>query len=171
MKASLRSARESDWGEVAAIFNEYVRDSFAAYPEEPVDASFFRQKAAASPSHPFVVAEEDGRVAGFAFLAPFHTASSFRHTATVTYFIRPGHTGRGIGSAFLSHLEAAGRRLGITILLAHVSSLNGGSLRFHLRHGFMECGRFERVGRKAGREFDVVWFEEALSAGEEGTRS
>jgi len=45
---------------------------------------------------------------------------------------------------------------------AHISSLNEGSIRFHLRHGFTECGRFRRVGRKRGQDFDMVWMQLTL---------
>ncbi|MDX2435876.1 MAG: GNAT family N-acetyltransferase [Acidobacteriota bacterium] len=56
-----------------------------------------------------------------------------------------------------NHFVTDGRRLGITNFLAHISSGNEGSIRFHARHGFTECGRFLKVGEKAGRTFDMVW--------------
>jgi len=49
--------------------------------------------------------------------------------------------------------------MGIDTFLAHISSLNEGSIRFHLRHGFTECGRFRCVGTKRGQDFDMVWMQ------------
>ena len=49
--------------------------------------------------------------------------------------------------------------MGVDNFMAHISSLNEGSIRFHLRHGFTECGRFRRVGTKNGRDFDMVWMQ------------
>jgi phosphinothricin acetyltransferase len=49
--------------------------------------------------------------------------------------------------------------MGVDTFLAHISSLNEGSIRFHLRHGFTECGRFRCVGRKRGHDFDMVWMQ------------
>ena len=64
-----------------------------------------------------------------------------------------------IGSQLLEALLEAGRRMGVDTLLAHISSLNEGSIRFHLRRGFTECDRFRRVGRKRGQDFDMVWMQ------------
>lgn len=159
MEPCIRPVSEADWSAVTAIFNHFVAHSFAAYPEEPLDEAIFRARAAAQPEYPFLVAEVAGRVVGFAWLAPFHPAATLRRSATLTYFLDPDHTGRGIGSALLERLLAHGRALGVRSFLAHVSSRNPGSLRFHLKHGFTECGRFRDAGVKHGERFDVVWFQ------------
>jgi phosphinothricin acetyltransferase len=149
-----------------AIFNHYVSHGFAAFNEEPVGGEFFgRPLAAAADGYPALAAlAPDGAVAGFALLRPIHPAPTLRRTAEVTYFLHPDHTGRGAGTAILARFEAEARALGADSLLAKVSSLNPGSLRFHRRHGFRECGRFRAVGRKHGREFDLVWFQKRLAA-------
>jgi phosphinothricin acetyltransferase len=159
MDTRIRSVLDADWKPIAAIFNHFVTDSFAAYPDQPVDESFFRDRHVANPLLPFVVAENRGRVVGFAYLSPFHPASTMRQSASITYFIHPEFTGMGIGTAFLEHLLEAGSALGITNFLAHISSLNTGSIRFHQRHGFTECGRFIDVGRKLDQSFDMVWLQ------------
>lgn len=157
MQPSIRPVRDSDWPAVTAIFNHFVLDSFAAYPERPVGDDFFSQRVAVAPGYPFVVAEVDAEIVGFAYLAPFLPAPTLRRSALLTYFIRPDHTGRGLGGRFLEHLLEAGRRLGVASFLAHISSANEGSIRFHLAHGFAECGRFREVGEKHGQLFDMVW--------------
>ncbi len=87
---------------------------------------------------------------------------AFRHSAEITYFVRPELTGKGLGTQMLEHLERAGKEIGITTLLASISSLNEGSIRFHERHGFSMCGRFARVGIKNGVVFDTVWMQKFL---------
>jgi phosphinothricin acetyltransferase len=82
-----------------------------------------------------------------------------RRSAQVSYFILPEHTGRGLGKRLLDQLLDRGRSMGVDNFLAHISSLNEGSLRFHRRHGFTECGRFRRVGSKHGSDFDMVWMQ------------
>jgi L-amino acid N-acyltransferase YncA len=159
MDVQIRAVLDGDWKPIAAIFNHFVTDSFAAYPDQPVEESFFRERNAANPSLPFVVAEDRGRVVGFAYLSPFHPAPTMRHSASITYFIHPEFTGHGIGATFLEHLLQTGSALGITNFLAHISSLNPGSIRFHQRHGFTECGRFIDVGRKKDQSFDMVWLQ------------
>jgi L-amino acid N-acyltransferase YncA len=159
MNALIRPVSEPDWDPITAIFNYFVTESFAAYPNQPVDAAFFRDRHAAHPMFPFVVAEIEGEVVGFAYLSPFHPVPTMRQTANLTYFLHPEFTGRGIGATLLEHLLEAGKTLGITNFMAHVSSLNPGSVRFHLAHGFTDCGRFLNVGVKNGRSFDMVWLQ------------
>ena len=57
--------------------------------------------------------------------------------------------------------EAEG--LGITRILAHISSRNPGSIAFHRKHGFVECGRFPEIGQKRGELFDIVWMVRSLN--------
>lgn len=155
----LRPVAAGDWEAVARIFNHYVEHTFSAYPDRPVDESLFRDRYGTHQEYPFLVAELDGAVVGFAYLAPFHGAGTMRRSATVTYFLDPDHTGVGIGSRLLDRLLGDGCRIGIANFMAHVSSLNDASIRFHLRHGFSECGRFVGVGEKHGRLFDMVWLQ------------
>lgn len=159
MDATIREVEERDWRAVTAIFNFFVTNSLAAYPERPVSGDVFRKKRLENADHPFVVAEIDGEIVGFAYLSPFHHASTMKRSATLTYFIHPESTGRGLGSRFLDLLINQGRDLGIVNFLAHISSANEGSIRFHSRHGFTECGRFLEVGEKTGRIFDMVWMQ------------
>ena len=159
MDATIRTVDDRDWDAITAVFNHFVANSFAAYPEDPVSRDFFRKKHLDAANYPFLVAEIEGDVAGFAYLSPFHPVATMKRTATVTYFIHPDHTGKGIGSRFLERLLDEGRRLGITNFVAHISSANEGSIRFHARHGFTECGRFLKIGEKRGRTFDMVWMQ------------
>ena len=117
-----------------------------------------------SSGYPAVAATVDGtgEVAGFTFLHPHHPAATFRRTAEVTTFLRPLHTRRGLGTLILDRLEKEARPLGADRLLASVPSRNEASLRFHTKHGFVECGRFREIGRKHGVDFDVVWLEKRL---------
>jgi L-amino acid N-acyltransferase YncA len=155
----IRPVEQRDWLAVTKIFNHFVANSFAAYPEEPVAVDFFQNKHLAAPGYPFLVAESDGEIVGFAYLSPFHPVATMRRSATLTYFIHTDFTGQGLGGRFLDQLVDAGRRLGVTNFLAHISSGNDGSIRFHARHGFTECGRFLKIGDKHGRTFDMVWMQ------------
>jgi L-amino acid N-acyltransferase YncA len=88
--------------------------------------------------------------------------AAFTHTAEITYFIRPTCTGIGIGGAILSYLEMKGRKIGISCVLAQISSLNEGSIRFHQKNGFTQCGKFVNVGKKNGKFFDTVWMQKNI---------
>jgi phosphinothricin acetyltransferase len=148
---------------VIEIFNHFITSSFAAYPEEPFEYAFFDRLLTSVKGYPaFAVKDEAGRVVGFGALHAWHFAATFRRTAEIFYFFAQGSTGHGIGSALLARLEQEARAMGIDTVLASISSRNDGSIRFHRKHGFREVGRFERVGRKFGEDFDVVWMQKRL---------
>jgi L-amino acid N-acyltransferase YncA len=163
MDYELHSLTEDDRAAVVAIFNHFVENSFAAYPEAPAGDEFFDRVRALSNGYPaLTVKTAAGEVVGFGFLRAFLSAATFRRTAEVGYFLLPEHTGQGVGGRMLSRFIEEARQLGIDNLLASVSSLNEQSLRFHEKAGFERCGTFRAVGRKFGRDFDVVWFQKRL---------
>jgi phosphinothricin acetyltransferase len=143
---------------VIDIFNHYIVNSFAAYPADPVGYEFFDRFLEMTRGYPAVVARDDAEtVVGLAFLHPYRSGRTFQRVAEVTYFVLPEHTGRGIGTTILERFKLAATEQGIDTLLANISSRNEGSLRFHRKNGFEECGRFRRIGVKFGEDFDVVW--------------
>ena len=80
-----------------------------------------------------------------------------------TYFLSPSKTGNGIGKKLLELLIRDGRKLGKTNFLVNISSDNEGSINFHRKNGFMECGRFRSVGKKNDKKFDMVWMQKIES--------
>lgn len=147
--------------EVMGIFNHYVMHSLAAYPEQPLPVEAIRKMA--FPGYPILVAlTPEKRVAGFGMLRPWHPMPTFRQTAEISYFIAPEHTGRGLGKMFFERLRERAEGMGITQLLASISSANDASLAFHRKQGFVECGRFREVGLKHGQRFDVVWMQKKV---------
>lgn len=148
---------------IVDLFNYYIEHSFAAYPEQKVPYGFFALFLETCRNYPSVVARmPDGSVAGFGLLHAHNPIPAFLHTAEITYFIRPDLTGKGLGSKMLARLESDGKQQGICTILASVSSLNKGSIRFHAGHGFTECGRFKEVGKKKGIVFDTVWMQKFI---------
>lgn len=115
-----------------------------------------------TPELPFYVVETSDRVVGFGFLKPYRNTEAFRRTAEIAYFILAEHTRKGLGKRLLRVLEREAKEMGITALLANVSSLNDQSLEFHRKNGFRKCGTFRKIGAKFGRDFDVVYMQKFL---------
>ncbi len=148
---------------VIDIFNYYIENSFAAHPEAAMEYGCFDIFMEMAKGYPSLVAKaETGDVVGFAFLHPYHPASTFNRTAEITYFILPEHTGKGLGKIILDRFIEEARKLGVDNLLVNISSHNRKSLTFHRNYGFNECGRFRKVGRKFGKSFDVVWMQKRI---------
>jgi L-amino acid N-acyltransferase YncA len=152
-----------DREEIIDIFNYYIENSFAAYPERRVPYEFFDLFLQATAGYPAAVAKNKNKtIVGFGMIIPHSPMPTLVGTAEITYFIRPDCTGKGIGSIMLEYLLGGAREKGLHCILASISSLNEGSIRFHLRNGFSECGRFREVGKKRGKLFDIVWMQKLL---------
>ncbi|HBV98952.1 MAG: GCN5 family acetyltransferase [Peptococcaceae bacterium BICA1-7] len=157
---AIREMKKEDCKSVIDIFNHYVGQSFAAFPEEKIPYTFFEEVFLKSQGYPRIVAEnQEGNVVGFALLRPHNPIPAFRGTGEITYFIKPDMTGRGLGTLMLKYLLEEARSRGIKNILAAISSINKDSIRFHSRHGFEECGRFTGIGLKKGINFDVIWMQ------------
>ena len=152
----LTSLSEQDRIPVIDIFNHYVENGFAAFPEKKLDYAFFDNFLALSARYPSAVLKQDGAVIGFGMLRPYNPMPVFSRAAEITYFLDPSHTGKGAGTMLLDRLCREGKNAGIDTIIAEISSKNGPSLLFHAKHGFTDAGRIARAGRKHGEDFDVV---------------
>ena len=145
------------------IFNYYVENSFAAYPETTLPYDAFDMFLKMSQGYATAAVKDDnGELIGFGLLRVHNPMPTFSKTAEITYFIRPEHTGKGVGTKLLTHLEKEGKKKGITNILANISSLNPRSINFHKKNGFIQCGRFKSVGMKNGQVFDTVWMQKMI---------
>ncbi len=163
MEYTITPISPDDRTAIIDIFNYYVENSFAAYPESRLPyAAFdlFLQMCAGFPTA--CLKGPGGATVGFGMLRPHSPLPAFSRTAEVTYFIHPEYTGKGLGKMLLDVLEKGAAEKGIMHLLASISALNPNSIRFHAKVGFTECGRFRKVGRKKGQDFDTVWMQKDL---------
>ncbi len=149
---------------VIDIYNHYIDNSFAAYPEQKVPYEFYGmmlEKTMDYPAYAIVNTSID-KVVGFCYLKMYHPFSAFKETAEITYFIEPLEVGKGVGKLALNLLEEKAKEKGVRQILASISSKNEQSLIFHLKNGFKECGRFINVGKKKGEHFDNVWMQKSI---------
>jgi phosphinothricin acetyltransferase len=162
-KITIHDFRQGDLDALLAVFNSFVRDSHAAYPESELNREPFEKIMAKAKI--IVTLRDDEAVIGFGFISSYKPLANFDHTGVLTYFILTDHTGMGLGTRLLHELIRRGLEAGITNYLAHISSRNEQSLNFHRKHGFKEVGRFKQVARKFGELIDVVWVQKQLSPG------
>ncbi|MBN1533440.1 MAG: N-acetyltransferase [Spirochaetes bacterium] len=154
---------ESHREPVIDIFNYYILNDYSAYLESQVSYDFYNLILDITRGYPaLAIRDASEGIAGYAFLKSHNQMPVFRRTAELTIFLRHGYTGKGIGGMLLARLESEAKGLGISVLMASISSLNEYSIRFHEKQGFLECGRFKRIGVKFSREFDVVWMQKFL---------
>jgi L-amino acid N-acyltransferase YncA len=163
LECSIRPMTPEDRIPVMDIFNYYVSNSFAAYPEQPLGYDFYERLLASSQGYPTAILQSPHEeVMGFGLLRMYHPMSAFRQTAEISYFLEQGNTRMGLGGRLLDYLLAEGAKMNLTTIMAQICSLNEASIKFHQAHGFRECGRFLGVGQKKGTRFDVVWMQRCI---------
>jgi len=148
---------------VIDIFNHYIANSEAAFPDAPFPYAAFDHLLKLANGFPaYAVLTDEERVAGFGMIRPHHPLPTFSGTAEISCFLHPDFCRCGAGSLLFGRLLEEGAKKGLTSLLAGITATNEASLNFHRKHGFVECGRFKSVFRKNGRDLDVVWMQKML---------
>ncbi|MGI9417817.1 MAG: GNAT family N-acetyltransferase [Geminicoccaceae bacterium] len=162
----IRPAKPADLRAVQSIYAIEVLEATGSFELTPPDLSEIRRRyrTVLDASLPYVVAELDGEIGGFAYAHPYKDRPGYRMTAETTIYLARGHRRQGIGSALLEALIEAAGRAGIRQLVAVIGdSANQGSIRVHEKAGFRHVGRLTDVGHKFGRFLDVVIMQRALA--------
>lgn len=165
----VRAAAAADLEAVRAIYAGHVLTGLASFEETPPDLAEIsaRHAAVAARGLPYLVAERDGAVLGFAYAAPYRDRSAYRYTLEDSVYVAPGETGRGVGSRLLAAVIAAAEARGYRRMLAVIGdSGNAGSIALHARAGFAPAGVLRAVGFKHGRWVDSVLMQRPLGEGD-----
>jgi L-amino acid N-acyltransferase YncA len=162
----LRPVTAGDLGVVAEIFAWYAEHTVATFEETPRGAREWNELRSLlnELSLPFLVAEVDGRIAGYAYAGPWRRKSAYRHTVEDSVFMAPELTGRGIGRQLLSELLLSCSSVGARQVIAVIAdSGDQASAALHKALGFSEAGRLTGVGYKHGRWIDTVLMQRSLA--------
>ena len=151
-----------------AIYAHHVLHGLATFEEVPPDAGEMARRRAdvLARGLPYVVAEDGGRLLGYAYAGPYRLRSAYRFAVEDSIYLDPGALGRGIGRILLERLVADSTAAGARQMLAVIGdSGNAGSIAVHARTGFRHVGTFEAVGFKFGRWVDTVLMQRPLGPG------
>ncbi|HEU5025737.1 MAG TPA: GNAT family N-acetyltransferase [Spirillospora sp.] len=166
----VRSVGAGDLEAVAGIAAHYVLNSVATFAETPQTVAEWRERLDDLERRglPFLVAEVDGEVAGYAYTGPWRPKPAYRYTVEDTIYLAPGHLGKGLGTALLGELVERAAKAGMRQMIAVIADAAGdGSVALHRRFGFVEAGRLDGVGHKHGRWIGTILMQRALG-GEPG---
>ena len=164
----VRPATSADIPAIARIYAHAVRHGTASFELEPPDEAEMsrRQRALLDGGYPYLVAEIDGRVAGYAYAGPYRTRPAYRFTVENSIYIAPQAHRRGIGRVLLDALIAQCEMRGYRLMIAVIGdSAQTPSIALHRAAGFQMVGAFEGVGYKFDRWLDSVLMQRPLGKG------
>lgn len=162
----IRPATRADAEAIAAIYAHHVLHGTATFDIEPpsIDDTIARIDRVTAAGWPYLVAEADGEIAGYAYATQFRDRAAYRFTCEDSIYVAAGKTGRGIGSALLRALIERSAECGFLTMVGVAGGAEPASVALHRRFGFREAGRLSRVGFKFGRCLDSVYLQRDLPA-------
>jgi phosphinothricin acetyltransferase len=162
---TIRPAMDADLPALTEIYNHYVVHTpitFDVTPVTPDERRPWFSEHAAGGRHRLFVAEEQGRVLGYASTSRFRPKPAYDTTVESSVYCRADAVGRGIGTLLYRELFHAIAGEDVHRIVAGVTQPNAASVALHTRAGFEPVGVFSSVGRKFDRYWDVAWFQRAL---------
>ena len=169
MSATIVDAAPAHVAQVQAIYAHWVLHGLASFEEVPPDAAEMghRRKAIQDLGLPYLVAEENGAVQGFAYAGPYRPRSGYRFTVEDSVYVAPWIHGKGIGRRLLGEVIQRAEAAGMRQMLAIIGdSSNTASIGLHEALGFRRVGVFQSIGFKFGGWVDTVLMQRALGPGD-----
>jgi phosphinothricin acetyltransferase len=167
-KILIRPSKAGDVAAVAEIYGYHVLNGLASFElmAPSVDEIAKRRADVIGRKFPFLVAEVDGRVVGYAYASLYRARPAYRFSLEDSVYVHKDFAGRGVGKLLLDTLIEACEKAGARQLIAVIGdSDNKGSIRLHAACGFKRTGTLKAVGYKFGRWVDSVIMQLAIGDG------
>ncbi len=166
----VRPSRDSDVPAMLAIYLHHIRNGVDVSHQgdiETPDADDLkrRRKSMLSRKMPHIVAEEGGRVVGYAYAVPFRKRPAYRYTVKHSIYIHQDQLRRGLGRRLMAGLIDACAAAGFRQMIGYIDAANKASLALHARFGFRNVGFLPQVGFKFGQWSDTVMVQRSLGLG------
>lgn len=167
---TIRDAVMADAERLLEIYGYYTERTAISFECETPSLTEFRSRMERiMRRYPYLVAEQNGRVIGYAYAAPFVGRAAYDWGCETTIYLAPDARKCGAGRLLYEALENALKRMGILCMYACIGLpeqpdeyLTANSAEFHAHMGFTEVGRFRRCGRKFGRWYHMIWMEKLI---------
>ncbi|MCO6177508.1 GNAT family N-acetyltransferase [Ciceribacter sp. RN22] len=157
----IRNATEADLAAIRDIYNDAVEHTTAIWNDQLIDVENRRAwlELRRARGFPVLVAEVDGKVAGYASYGDWRAFDGYRHTVEHSVYVHKDARGGGIGKALMKALIERAREGRVHVMIAAIEAGNTASIRLHESLGFRLVGIHEEVGTKFGRWLDLAMME------------
>ena len=166
---AIRPATVADLDSVTDIYADAVTQGTASYELEPPSRTEMgvRFDTLIAGGFPYLVAEKDGAVLGYAYAGAFRPRPAYRFIVEDSVYVAPAAKGQGVGLKLMQALIEACRVAGFRQIIAVIGDghADSASVRLHEKLGFRHSGRLEGSGYKHGRWLDTVFMQLSLNGG------
>lgn len=166
----IRNAKLDDAAILLEIYRPYVENTAISFEcEAPSLEEFINRMNKVKQRYPYIVAEKDGEIVGYAYASAFHSRAAFDWCVETTVYVREDQRKSGIGKKLYVELEKLLAKQNVLNLYACIAytenpdeHLNNNSVEFHEHFGYRLIGVFEKCGYKFGCWYDMVWMEKHI---------
>jgi phosphinothricin acetyltransferase len=159
MTVDIRFAQPGDAAQILAIYAPYCDSSVVSFETAaPSREQMADRIVKVSANYPWLVADIDGRIAGYVYATRFRERAGYRWTTEVAVYVGAGVQRRGVGRALYTGLFSILRSQNYFKAVAGITVPNSASVGLHESVGFRPMGNFEGVGHKAGKWLSVGWW-------------
>ncbi|WP_125763387.1 GNAT family N-acetyltransferase [Companilactobacillus hulinensis] len=159
----IRPVTEEDAQVLLGIYAPYVLDTAITFEYEvPTIEEFVSRIKSISKKYPYLVAEDAGKVVGYAYADTYNSRDAYNWTVEISIYVDSQFRGQGIGKMLYHELEQKLLQQKIVNILACITEQNTSSIRFHERMGYELVGTFKKVGFKFDTWYDIVWMQKKL---------
>ena len=160
---NIRLAKKSDAAALLAIYAPYVENIAITFEYEvPTIEDFANRIEKTLGKYPFLVAEEDGLILGYAYASTYYARAAYDWAVELSVYVSQDARGKGVGSKLYDELEGLLDQMGYMHFLACISLPNEDSLAFHAKRGYQQVAHFPKIGYKFERWHDIVWLQKSL---------
>lgn len=156
----IRKVKPEDAPQIAEIYNYYIKNTHHTFETEPLSVEETEERLKKiSTFYPYLVAEEDGEILGYAHAARFKLRQAYQHTVEVMIYVKNEAKKRGVGTNLYMDLFDLLEETDVHVMIAGISLPNDSSVKFHETLGFTKVAHFKEIGYKLGRWFDVGYWQ------------
>ncbi len=159
----IRLAKPSDARSLLDIYAPYVENTAITFEYEvPTIEDFANRVEKTLEKYPYLVAEEDGVVLGYAYASTYYARAAYDWAVELSVYVSQDARGQGVGSKLYDALEDLLDQMGYVHFLACISLPNEASLALHRKRGYQQVAHFPKIGYKFERWHDIVWLQKSL---------
>ena len=159
----IRLAKPSDARSLLDIYAPYVENTAITFEYEvPTIEDFAIRIEKTLEKYPYLVAEEDGVVLGYAYASTYYARAAYEWEVELSVYVSQDARGKGVGSKLYDALEEMLEQMGYIHFLACISLPNEASLALHRKRGYQQVAHFPKIGYKFNLWHDIVWLQKSL---------